>query len=70
MKRQGAVILDPVGRIIADGTGSDDELLFAEANLEDVLVPKMIADFAGRYNQPELFAPLFQDNPALAQKAL
>ncbi|GGN20466.1 nitrilase-related carbon-nitrogen hydrolase [Streptomyces fuscichromogenes] len=58
--KKGALVLDPNGNVIADGSGSDDELLIAEINLEDILVPKLILDFAGHYNRPEIFAPLFR----------
>ncbi len=57
--KTGALILGPVGKVIADGAGSDDDLLFADLNLEDVIVPKVVHDVAGHYNRPELFAPLF-----------
>jgi aliphatic nitrilase len=56
----GASILDPSGNLIIDGTGMEEELLFADINLEDVIIPKLIIDTAGHYNRPELFAPLFQ----------
>lgn len=58
--RPGASILDPSGNLIIDGTGMEEELLFADINLEDVIIPKLIIDTAGHYNRPELFAPLFQ----------
>lgn len=57
-KKAGATIFGPVGKLLADGRGVDDDLLFAELDLEDVLVPKMIHDFAGHYNRPEIFLPL------------
>lgn len=55
----GASIIGPSGHIIIDGTGMEEELLFADINLEDVIIPKMIIDTAGHYNRPELFASLF-----------
>ncbi|HCJ49965.1 MAG TPA: nitrilase/cyanide hydratase and apolipoprotein N-acyltransferase [Microbacterium sp.] len=61
-QQKGALILDPAGMVIADGSGMDEELLFHDLNLEDVVIPKMIIDFAGHYNRPELFAPLFTDD--------
>ena len=57
--RPGATILDPLGNVIADGTGNSADLLYADINLEDVVIPKMIHDVAGHYNRPEIFAPLF-----------
>jgi nitrilase len=60
-RKTGATILDPLGRVIADGSGKDEDLLFADVDLEDVIIPKLVHDFAGHYNRPELFAPLFRD---------
>ncbi|QXW84086.1 carbon-nitrogen hydrolase family protein [Bacillus sp. LJBS17] len=57
--KKGAVIFDPIGRIIAHGDGNESDLLFADINLEDCIIPKLIQDFAGHYNRPEVFAPLF-----------
>ncbi|SED91660.1 nitrilase-related carbon-nitrogen hydrolase [Rhodococcus koreensis] len=61
--KKGALVFDPCGNVIADGSGSDDELLFADIDLEDVIVPKLILDFAGHYNRPEIFSPLFKQQP-------
>jgi nitrilase len=61
-RKTGATILDPLGRVIADGCGKDEDLLFADIDLEDVIIPKFVHDFAGHYNRPELFAPLFGEN--------
>lgn len=55
-----ALIFGPTGRKIADGTGSDEPLLFADLDLSDVIIPKMTHDYAGHYNRPELFAELFR----------
>ncbi len=60
-RKTGATILDPLGRVIADGAGKDEDLLFADVDLEDVIIPKFVHDFAGHYNRPEIFAPLFGD---------
>lgn len=57
--KKGAVIIDSNGRTISDGSGQDSEILFCDINLEDLLIPKMVVDFAGHYNRPEIFAPLF-----------
>ena len=57
--RPGALVFDPAGNVIADGSGKEDDLLFADINLEDVIIPKTIIDTAGHYNRPELFAHLF-----------
>lgn len=56
---RGAVIFDYCGRVLVDGSGNDADIIVADVDLEDVIVPKMIHDVAGHYNRPELFAPLF-----------
>lgn len=58
----GASIISPVGTVLAQGDGDDSELLVAEIDLEQVIKPKLMHDFAGHYNRPELFAPLFQSD--------
>lgn len=60
--KHGALILDPIGRVIADGTGEESDLLFADLDLSAVLTGKLIHDVAGHYNRPEIFAPLFLDS--------
>ncbi|GGN20432.1 nitrilase-related carbon-nitrogen hydrolase [Streptomyces fuscichromogenes] len=58
--KKGALILDYHGRLLVDGSGQDAEVVFADLDLEEVLVPKLVLDFAGHYNRPEIFAPLFE----------
>lgn len=58
--KKGALILDPLGRVIAQGCGSDDDLLYADLDLSDVIIPKLIIDTAGHYNRPAIFAELFK----------
>ena len=58
--QQGAMIFNPIGEMIADGTGSADALLYADIDLADVIIPKMVHDIAGHYNRPELFSALFK----------
>lgn len=58
--KKGALILNPLGQVIAQGCGSDDDLLYADLDLSDVIIPKMFIDPAGHYNRPELFAELFE----------
>lgn len=58
--KKGALILDPLGQVIASGDGSDDDLLFHDLDLEQVIIPKLIIDTAGHYNRPEIFAELFR----------
>lgn len=58
--KRGATIFGPLGNEIACGDGDDNEILVAELELENVIKPKMFQDFAGHYNRPEIFAPLFE----------
>lgn len=58
--KKGAMIIDPLGRVIAQGCGQDDDLLIAEIDLSDVIIPKLVQDTAGHYNRPEIFAELFK----------
>lgn len=58
--KKGAVIVDPLGRVIAQGCGQDEQLLIADIDLSDVIIPKLVQDTAGHYNRPEIFAELFK----------
>lgn len=58
--KKGALILDPLGRKIAEGCGDDSPLLFADLDLSEVIIPKLIIDTAGHYNRPEIFSELFR----------
>jgi len=59
-KKGGATIIDPSGKIIACGDADDSEILVAELDLNEVIWPRIFKDYAGHYNRPELFAPLFK----------
>lgn len=58
-QRSGAMIINPLGQVIAQGCGLEDDLLFADLDLSDVIIPKLVQDMAGHYNRPELFKELF-----------
>jgi nitrilase len=58
--RGGACIIGPGGQILAGPMPGGEGILYADVDADDVIVPKFIHDFAGHYNRPELFAPLFQ----------
>lgn len=55
----GALIVDYNGRVLQDGSGHPEELIYADIDVDDVIVPKLIHDYAGHYNRPDVFAPLF-----------
>jgi len=58
-KRGGASIVGPGGHIVAGPLPPGEDILYADVHADDVIIPKFIHDFAGHYNRPELFAPLF-----------
>lgn len=54
--RGGASIIAPSGNIIAGPAAAGETIVYADVDLADVIIPKMIHDFAGHYNRPDLFA--------------
>ncbi len=56
----GASIVGPKGTVIATAEGGGEQLVYADVSANDLLIPKLIHDFAGHYNRPELFAALLQ----------
>lgn len=59
-QKNGAMVINPLGQVIAQGCGVDEDLLFADIDLSDVIIPKLVQDTAGHYNRPELFKELFK----------
>ncbi|KAF4546484.1 Nitrilase [Lasiodiplodia theobromae] len=55
-----ATILDPSGKLLAGPLPAGEGILYADANIEDVLVNKFMVDVAGHYQRPELFAHHFE----------
>ncbi|KAL4733199.1 nitrilase/cyanide hydratase and apolipo protein N-acyltransferase [Aspergillus similis] len=51
-----ATILGPDGGIIAGPLGPGEGILYADVDLDAVIVGKYVHDVAGHYNRPELFA--------------
>ncbi|KAH7064199.1 nitrilase/cyanide hydratase and apolipo protein N-acyltransferase, partial [Paraphoma chrysanthemicola] len=60
-KKRRAVIFGPGGNIVAGpmANGSTDEILYADVDTEVVKAYKHTFDYAGHYQRPEIFAPLF-----------
>ena len=56
-----ASIIGPTGQIIAGPTGGGEGILYAEVDANDVLIPKLINDFAGHYNRPDVFSVRIND---------
>jgi nitrilase len=51
-----ASIVGPNGQVLTAPLGDGDGILYADVDLNDVLVPKLINDFAGHYSRPDLFS--------------
>ena len=62
----GASIIGPRGRFIAGPMGPGEGILYADLNLNEIVNRKVIQDFAGHYNRPDLFTlTLNTDSPSL-----
>jgi len=51
----GSVIVGPNSRILAGPMGAEENILYAECNLEAGISMKLRHDFAGHYNRPDIF---------------
>lgn len=51
----GSVIVGPNSRILAGPMGAEEDILYAECNLEAGIIMKLRHDFAGHYNRPDIF---------------
>jgi aliphatic nitrilase len=58
IKNRGyASIVGPNGQIVASApTGAGECIVYAEVDLNDVLIPKLMHDFAGHYNRFDIFS--------------
>jgi nitrilase len=55
-----ASVVAPDGSVISRAGGAEEQIVYAEVELDDVLASKMVHDIAGHYNRPEVFAHLFR----------
>jgi aliphatic nitrilase len=60
-----ASIVAPDGRVIARATDATPQIVYADIDVDDVIIPRFIQDTAGHYNRPELFRDLLHDEPGL-----
>lgn len=62
-----ASIIGPTGKVIATADGQGECMVYADVDLNDVMIPKIINDFAGHYNRPDIFSVTINENvpPAL-----
>ncbi|OGA04842.1 MAG: hypothetical protein A3I00_01705 [Betaproteobacteria bacterium RIFCSPLOWO2_02_FULL_64_12] len=54
--RPGASIIGPKGQVLAEMREPGEGILYCDVNIEDVIIPKLIHDFAGHYNRPDVFS--------------
>lgn len=52
---QGSSIVGPTGRLIAGPMGRGEGILYADADLGEIVGPKIVQDFAGHYNRQDIF---------------
>jgi aliphatic nitrilase len=50
----GSLIVDPLSRIIAGPMGAEEDILYADCNLDLGIQMKLRHDFAGHYNRPDI----------------
>ncbi len=60
-RMMGATVYSPDGTMIACGDGNSHDLLFCDIDTSDVVIPHIFQDFAGHYQRPDIFAPLFSE---------
>lgn len=53
-QRGGASIIGPKGQVLAE-MGPGEGILYGDVDIQDVIIPKLIHDFAGHYNRPDVF---------------
>jgi nitrilase len=65
----GSLIVDPHGNVIAGPLGEEEDVLIADIDLNEVLSAKLVHDYAGHYNRPEVFRLiLYVDRPRLFEE--
>lgn len=51
----GSVVVDPMSHVVAGPLGADEDILYADMDLELGVRMKLRHDFAGHYNRPDVF---------------
>lgn len=54
-----SAIFGPDGSKIIEASDASPQLVYADLDPDDLIIPKFFHDTAGHYNRPEVFAPLF-----------
>jgi aliphatic nitrilase len=58
----GSVIVDPHGNIVAEPLGDEEDILLAQIDLGEIISAKLVHDYAGHYNRPEVFTLVMNTN--------
>jgi nitrilase len=58
----GSTIIDPTSRIIAGPMGAEEGILYADIDLEECVRQRMMHDFSGHYNRPDVFTLLINES--------
>ncbi len=62
----GTLVADPHGNVVAGPLGDGEDILAVSADLGEVVSAKLVHDYAGHYNRPEVFTLLVRtDHPQL-----
>lgn len=51
----GSIVVSPGGDIIAGPLGNEEGILYADCDVEQSVRRKMVMDYAGHYNRPDIF---------------
>ena len=70
MMRGGSAIIDPLGRVLAGPNFSDETILYADIDLEQIVRGKFDFDVSGYYARPDIFQLIVDDRPKRAVSAL
>ena len=70
MMRGGSAIIDPLGRVLAGPNFSDETILYADIDLEQIVRGKFDFDVSGHYARPDIFQLIVDDRPKRAVSAL
>jgi aliphatic nitrilase len=59
LARGRASVISPTGQVLAEAPDDSEQLVYADIDTDTVIIPKIVHDYAGHYNRPELFTHLF-----------
>lgn len=67
-----ASIIGPTGQLLTEPLGDAEGIVYADVDLNDVMIPKLINDFAGHYKRPDVFSVHVNDSapPMLSRSAV